>query len=528
VATEVVKVRRALLSVSDKTGLVDLARRLAAAGAELISSGGTARALREGGIAVREVHELTGLAEMLDGRVKTLHPLLHAGILARRDRSDHLEQLAALGAPPIDLVVVNLYPFRETFADGTAAVADAVEQIDIGGPALLRSAAKNFAAVAVVCDPRDYAELGSAIAAGGTDLALRLRLACKAFEHTAAYDAAIARAFGRIEPDGAALRFGAGPVLPDFLPLALQQSRVLRYGENPHQQAALYLDTSESVSGLGALTYLQGKELSFNNLLDLDAGVRLAYELPPVGAAVIKHGSPCGVAIAASCLEAYVLAREADPISAFGGVVAINGAVEGALARELASTFLEVVVAHGFDAEAREILAAKKKLRLIELPTTAAQARGLDLRRIAGAYLLQNWDHPALLQEDRSPQPSSGRPPSEREWQALEFAWRVVRHVRSNAIVVAGPQRTLGIGGGQVSRVDAVRIALDKAGEQARGSALASDAFFPFRDSIDLAAAAGVTAIVAPAGSLRDEEVAAAAREHDIALVFTTERHFRH
>jgi phosphoribosylaminoimidazolecarboxamide formyltransferase/IMP cyclohydrolase len=526
-ATEVVKVRRALLSVWDKTGLLDLARTLAAAGAELISSGGTAGAVREGGLAVREVRELTGLAEMLDGRVKTLHPLLHAGILARRDRGDHLEQLAALGAPPIDLVVVNLYPFRETFADGTAAVADAVEQIDIGGPALLRSAAKNFAAVAVVCDPRDYAELGSAIAAGGTDLALRLRLARKAFEHTAAYDGAIARAFGRIELDGTTVRFGAGPVLPEFLPLALRQSRVLRYGENPHQQAALYLDASEPISGLGALTCLQGKELSFNNLLDVDAAVRLAYELQPAGAAVIKHGSPCGVAIAASCLEAYVLAREADPISAFGGVVAINGAVEGALARELASTFLEVVVAHSFDAEARAVLAAKKKLRLIELPTTAAQARGLDLRRIAGAYLLQNWDHPALLHEDRAPQPS-GRSPSERERQALEFAWRVVRHVRSNAIVVAGLQRTLGIGGGQVSRVDAVRIALEKAGEQARGSALASDAFFPFRDSIDLAAAAGITAIVAPAGSLRDEEVAAAAREQDIALVFTTERHFRH
>ncbi|HEX9637178.1 MAG TPA: bifunctional phosphoribosylaminoimidazolecarboxamide formyltransferase/IMP cyclohydrolase [Acidobacteriota bacterium] len=519
-------IRRALLSVWDKRGLAELAQALVQAGAELISSGGTAAALRETGITVRDVSDLTGFSEMLDGRVKTLHPLVHAGILARRDRADHLEQLAALGAAPIDLVVVNLYPFSETFADGAAAVADAIEQIDIGGPALLRAAAKNCAAVAVVCDPDDYAELQGALAGGGTDLDLRLRLARKAFEHTAAYDAAIARAFGRIELAAGGPQFGVEPPLPDFLPLALARARGLRYGENPHQQAALYRDASEPVSGLGALADLQGKELSFNNLLDLDAAVRLAYELPRPGAAVIKHGSPCGVALGASGAEAYVQAREADPVSAFGGVVALNMEVGAELARELASTFLEVVAAPGFDAAARGILAAKKKLRLIELPLAAARPRGADLRRLMGAYLVQSWDHPARL--DPAQARAAGRAPSDEEWQALRFAWQVVRHVRSNAIVVAGPRASFGIGGGQVSRVDAVRIALEKAGAKARSAALASDAFFPFRDSVDLAAAAGVGAIVAPGGSLRDEEVAAAAREHGIALIFTSERHFRH
>jgi phosphoribosylaminoimidazolecarboxamide formyltransferase / IMP cyclohydrolase len=521
------KTARALISVSDKTGLLELGRRLAALRIEILSTGGTARALREGGVPVREVSDFTGAPEILDGRVKTLHPRVHGGLLGR-PTDEHRRQMREHGLDPIDLVVVNLYPFRETVARG-APFDEVIENIDIGGPAMIRSAAKNHERVAVVVDPADYGRVAAELErAGEVSAGLRFELCRKAFAHTAAYDGAIASHLTRLaDPAGPLAEF------PGTLFVELDLQRVLRYGENPHQKAAFF-STGGGVSrgspSLARAEVLHGKELSYNNLLDLDAAMKLCAEFADPAAAIIKHTNPCGAAISAEgVLVAYKRARETDPVSAFGGIVAVNRPVEAELAKEMAETFLECVVAPDFTPEALALLSVKKGLRLLRAAPPAAAAAGateLELRSVAGGLLVQTRD--ADTTAVAAGRVVSQRAPSERERIDLDFAWRVAKHVKSNAIVFAAEGRTIGIGAGQMSRVDSVRIAVSKARSSLEGAVLASDAFFPFRDGVDEAAKAGVRAIVEPGGSVRDQEVIAAADERDIAMVFTGERHFRH
>ncbi len=520
------KTARALLSVSDKTGLVELGRGLDSLGIEILSTGGTARTLREAGVRVREVSDFTGAPEILDGRVKTLHPRVHGGILGRPTEA-HEKEMRTHGLSPIDLVVVNLYPFRETVARG-AAFEEVIENIDIGGPAMIRSAAKNHERVAVVVDPADYGAVLSAIQSQGhVPAALRFSLCRKAYAHTAAYDGAIAEHLGRVAEDHAA-------PLSDFAVTKhpeLHLERVLRYGENPHQKAAFYSVAGAGGPSLARAEVLQGKELSYNNLLDLDASMKLCAEFSEPAAVIVKHTNPCGVAIANTAageglLTAYRRARETDPVSAFGGIVAVNRTVEADLAKEMAETFLECVIAPDYSADALVLLAAKKGLRLLKGEIGTGSTAELDLRSIAGGLLVQTRD--ATTTPASAGRAVSRRAPTEKELRDLDFAWRVAKHVKSNAIVFVADGRTIGIGAGQMSRVDSVRIAVSKARAPLAGSVLASDAFFPFRDGVDEAAKAGVTAIVEPGGSVRDQEVVAAADERDIAMVFTGERHFRH
>jgi phosphoribosylaminoimidazolecarboxamide formyltransferase/IMP cyclohydrolase len=516
--------RRALLSVSDKTSLRELAARLVSMGFEIVSTGGTARSLREAGVAVRDVSDVTGFPEIMDGRVKTLHPKIHGGILARRGVPGDEAALAAQSITPVDVVAVNLYPFAETVAKG-AALDEACEQIDIGGPAMLRASAKNWRHVVVLCDPRDYDRAASALesAEGATD-ALRLELAAKAFAHTAAYDAMIARHLGR--ESGA----DAGP-LPEKLVWIAEKTRALRYGENPHQAAAFYradLATAHGEIGLADGQVLQGKELSYNNLLDLDAANGLALELAHPAAVIVKHTNPCGVARAGSLAEALRIARSCDPVSAFGGVVALTGTVDEATAIALAETFFEVIVAPGFDDAARTVLSKKTNLRLVALPTRAPRT-GLDVRSIRGGLLVQTVDRPA--REDTGWKVVTKRAPTDAERASLELAWCIAKHVKSNAIVFANAERSLAVGAGQMSRVDSVQIARTKAGAFGTslvGSAVGSDAFFPFPDGVEAAADAGATAIAQPGGSVRDADVIAAADARGLAMVFTGARHFRH
>jgi phosphoribosylaminoimidazolecarboxamide formyltransferase/IMP cyclohydrolase len=513
---------RALISVSDKTGLVELGQKLKRLGVDLLSTGGTARALGEAGVPVREVSDFTGFPEILDGRVKTLHPRVHGGLLGR-DTEAHRQQMREAGLEPIDLVIVNLYPFRETVARG-GKFDEIIENIDIGGPAMIRSAAKNHERVAVVVEPADYARvLADLETQGEVSAALRFELARKAFAHTAAYDGAIASYLGRLENPG------APPAdFPVTLHPSLHRERVLRYGENPHQKAAFYGRSDARGPSLTRAEVLQGKELSYNNLLDLDAALRLCLEFATPAAVIIKHSNPCGVAISQTAVgEAYHLARETDPASAFGGIVAINRPVEAELAREMAENFLECVIAPDFSAEALTILSVKKGLRLLKLPMPRSETGDeFEMRTVAGGVLVQTPDtSTAPAAEGRV---VTERGPTSTELEDLDFAWRVVKHVKSNAIVFAGGGRTLGIGAGQMSRVDSVKIAVAKARFPLAGSVLASDAFFPFRDSVDAAAKAGVTAIIEPGGSVRDQEVIVAANERGIAMVFTGERHFRH
>jgi phosphoribosylaminoimidazolecarboxamide formyltransferase / IMP cyclohydrolase len=537
----------ALLSVSDKTGLVDFARALSAAGWELLSTGGTARALRDAGLAVRDVADVTRFPEMLDGRVKTLHPAVHAGLLARRDVPEHLASIAEHGIAPIDLVCVNLYPFRQTAAKAGVHPDEVIENIDIGGPSMLRSAAKNFAAVWVVVDPSDYPAVLSALGAlgeGSTDASatanagrttsaereagrsearaneaatLRRRLAEKVYAHTAAYDSAITAWFAAQRGD----RF------PDTLPVTLERRQTLRYGENPGQEAAFYIERAGE--GLARLVQRGGKELSFNNLLDLE-GALLAAD--PFGGqpccAIIKHTTPCGLAVGAHALEAYQKALACDPVSAFGSVIAFTVPVDDATAEAVASLFVECVVAPAFSDGAVEILGRKKNLRLLE-GTAQWRAEALDFKRVRGGFLVQ--DRPPVSLGDGDWRVVTRRSPTPQEHADLLFAWRAVSAVKSNAIVLARDGATIGIGAGQMSRVDASFMAVHKArsiGHDTAGSALGSDAFFPFRDSIDQVAEAGVKAIVQPGGSVRDPEVIAAADEKGIAMVFTGQRLFRH
>lgn len=526
---------RALLSVSDKTGLVDFARGLAALGFDLVSTGGTARALRDAGLAVADVSDVTGFPEMLDGRVKTLHPAVHGGLLARRDVPAHVAALAEHGIAPIDLVVVNLYPFRETVARPNVSPEEAVEQIDIGGPSMLRSAAKNFDAVTVVVDPADYTAVLDALGVGTAThdgRAFRQALAAKVFAHTAAYDAAIAAWFAQQQGQQQ-----EGERFPARLTLRGERAQTLRYGENPDQRAAFYVERPGE--GLGALVQRGGKELSFNNLLDLE-GALLAAE-PFLGAAdddaraccaIIKHTTPCGLAVGPTALAAYEKALACDPTSAFGSVVAFTVPVDDEAAEQLAQLFVECVVAPAFSEGAVEILGRKKKLRVLEgrggaLP--AADPRALDVKRVRGGFLVQDRQPAPVL--DDAWRVVTQRQPTPAERADLRFAWRAVRSVKSNAILLARGGATIGIGAGQMSRVDAAFVAAHKAraaGHDAAGAVLGSDAFFPFRDGVDQAAAAGVRAVVQPGGSVRDAEVVAAADEHGIAMVFTGQRLFRH
>jgi phosphoribosylaminoimidazolecarboxamide formyltransferase/IMP cyclohydrolase len=508
---------RALLSVSDKTGLADFARGLADLGWELLSTGGTAKMLRDAGLAVRDVAEVTAFPEMLDGRVKTLHPVVHGGLLARRDLADHMAAIADHGIAPIDLVVVNLYPFRETAAKPGVAFDDVVENIDIGGPSMLRSAAKNHAAVYVVVDPVDYAAVLDTLRSGADGAPLRRRLAEQAYAHTASYDAAIAAWFAgqRQEP------------FPEEVSLPFVRRQPLRYGENPDQRAAFYVE--KAGAGLDGLVQKGGKELSFNNLLDLE-GALLAVD-PFAGepaCAIIKHTTPCGLAIGATALEAYQKALACDPVSAFGSVIAFTVPVDDATAEAVSSLFVECITAPAFSAGAVEILGRKKNLRVLE--GTARWPRGaMDIKRVRGGVLLQERVPVAVSRDGYDVK--TRRHPTAAEWVDLAFVWRAVASVKSNAIVLARQGATIGIGAGQMSRVDAAFLAGHKAqlaGHDTAGAALGSDAFFPFRDGVEHAHRAGVTAIIQPGGSVRDEEVIAAADEFGMTMVFTGQRLFRH
>jgi phosphoribosylaminoimidazolecarboxamide formyltransferase/IMP cyclohydrolase len=532
---------RALLSVSDKTGLTDLGEGLRRRGFELVSTGGTARALADAGLPVTNVSDVTRFPEMMDGRVKTLHPLVHGGILARRDHPDDLQAAASHGIALIDLVVVNLYPFVKTAARADVGFDDLVEQIDIGGPSMVRAAAKNFRDVLVVVDPADYpAVLDALDAPGGPTPAFRFDLARKAFAHTAAYDTAIAGTLGTVEstPDGFVRPAPGDQALPPRLVLDLPKVRDLRYGENPHQKAAWY---SRGRAGFGAVEVLQGKELSFTNLIDLDSAARIVLEFSEPAAAVIKHTNPCGAATGTSAADAYVRARESDPLSAFGGIVGLNRVIDVETAQAITSTFIEAVIAPGVEESARPVLARKANMRVIAVDFNALAAGSApEFRSILGAVLVQQRD---VVAEAHAEWPSSDVPdlrvvtkrqPTEQEWRALRFAWRVCAHVKSNAVIFTDDRRTLAIGAGQMSRVDAVKTAVLKAKESSpgsnllEGSVVASDAFFPFRDGLDAVVAAGARAVVQPGGSMRDAEVIAAADEHGITMVFTGRRHFRH
>ncbi len=527
-SADVVPVRRALVAVADKEGLAALGSRLAAAGVEIVSTGNTARALSDAGVPVTAVADVTGFPEMLGGRVKTLHPAVHAGILADKRDPSHLEQLAEQGILPFDLVVVNLYPFRETLASGAPA-PEVVEQIDIGGPAMVRAAAKNFESVAVVVSPARYESVALSVeVSGGMSRALRLDLAREAFAHTAAYDGAIADWIGDLETGRDE---GAGPSLPGRVHRAFGAVASLRYGENPHQRGGLYRSSDGDEGGpLGGAEVLQGKEMSFNNWLDAEAARALVSLFDPSpeadgpAAVIVKHNNPCGVALAGSLGEAYRRAYECDTVSAFGGIVAFNGEVDEEAALATKGVFTEVLIAPAFTAGALEAFAERQNLRVVGAPL--AVQGGLEVRQVDGGALVQDLD---TVTESRSDMRVTGsRPPSEDEWRDLLFAWRVAARVKSNAIVLARGAATVGIGAGQMNRVISVDIAARQAGEKARGAVMASDAFFPFRDGIDRAAEAGVTAVIQPGGSMRDDEVLAAAEEHGMAMVLTGRRHFRH
>lgn len=526
-----VTVTRALLSVSDKSGILELARALDRHGVELVSTGGTAKAIREAGLPVRDISDLTGFPEMMDGRVKTLHPVVHGGLLAVRDNPEHVASMTEHGIGPIDLVVVNLYPFAQTVAKG-ADRDEIIENIDIGGPSMVRSAAKNHSHVAIVTDPADYAALVEELDAnaGATSLDTRRRFAAKAYAATAAYDSAIAGWFASVDQ---------GETLPQTLPLAFTRADTLRYGENPHQTAALYLPNTGGTRGIAQGQQLQGKELSYNNYNDADAALELVSEFrdgPPT-VVIVKHANPCGVATGDTLLEAYQAALACDSVSAFGGIIALNRPLDGETARAISGIFTEVVCAPDADEEARAIFAAKKNLRLIvtgELPDPARA--GLAIKSIAGGLLVQSRDNGLLAAEELKV--VTKRAPTEQELADCRFAWTVAKHVKSNAIVYAKDGSTAGVGAGQMNRLESARIAAWKAKDAAEkagwaeprtiGSAVASDAFFPFADGLMAAVEAGATAVIQPGGSIRDAEVIAAADEAGLAMVFTGMRHFRH
>jgi phosphoribosylaminoimidazolecarboxamide formyltransferase/IMP cyclohydrolase len=527
-------IKQALISVSDKTGIVEFAHELRELGIAILSTGGTAGLLKGAGIAVTEVSDYTGFPEMLDGRVKTLHPKIHAGILARKDMPEHEAAMEKAGIPAIDLVIVNLYPFSQTVARPDCTLQEAIENIDIGGPAMVRAAAKNYGSVAVVTDPEDYAPLLAEIKSGGdVSDAFRFRLACKAFSHTAAYDGAISNYLTSLDGSGPE-REGDGQgqairqIFPARLNLNFELAQSLRYGENPHQRAAFYRDLRPAAGSLASYAQLQGKELSYNNIADADAAWECVKTFDEPACVIIKHANPCGVAVADSPLAAYELAFATDPTSAFGGIIAFNRQLDGAAAEAVAAQFVEVVIAPELTDGAREVLARKTNVRVLTVPCKV-EHNAFDFKRVGGGLLVQTPDslniHAAELKVVTKVQPTP------QQLQDLLFAWRVAKFVKSNAIVFCANGRTLGVGAGQMSRVDSARIASIKArsaGLSLDVSAVASDAFFPFRDGLDVVVEAGARAVIQPGGSVRDAEVIAAADEQGVAMVFTGIRHFRH
>jgi phosphoribosylaminoimidazolecarboxamide formyltransferase/IMP cyclohydrolase len=514
------KIQRAILSVTDKTGLVDFAHKLAGLGVELVSTGGTSKLLRDSGITVKDISELTGFPEMLDGRVKTLHPKVHGGILHRRENAGHRAAVAEHAIPAVDMVVVNLYAFEKTAAKPGVPFEELIENIDIGGPSMIRSAAKNFQDVAVVTSPSDYDAIADEMARSGASLSkeTKWRLAQKAFATTAAYDSAIASTLERVNGN---FQLSSSDGFPATLRLGFRKKMDLRYGENPHQKAAMYAD--DSGAGVAHAVQVQGKELSYNNIVDLQAAWDLAQEFDETVCAIIKHTNPCGAATGKTLAEAYVRALECDPVSAFGGVIGVNRPLDAVAATEMAKLFLEVIAAPRFDAAAREIFSSKKNLRLVEVP--AGQQKWV-LKNISGGMLVQDADLHKLAESDLKV--VTKRPPTAEERRALLFAWKVCKHVKSNAILYARDGQTVGVGAGQMSRVDSCKVGAMKAQLPLKGTVAASDAFFPFPDGVEEIAKTGATAIIQPGGSVRDQEVIEAADRLGLAMIFTGVRHFRH
>ncbi len=519
------EIRRALISVTDKKGVAEFAAGLKAFGVEILSTGGTAALLKKSGIEVREVSDYTGFPEMMDGRLKTLHPKIHGGLLAQRDKAEHLASAKDHGIGMIDMVVINLYPFEDTVARPGCTLEEAIENIDIGGPTMLRAGAKNYPFVSVVTDPADYPKILEEMKKTGGKISAttNFALAVKTFQLTARYDAAISNYLGRILPKDGRKDF------PDTMTLQFVKALDLRYGENPHQKAVFYKEKDAPFSAVANAKQLQGKELSYNNIMDSDAAWQMACDFDKTAAVIMKHANPCGAATSPGndLLAAYTKALQTDPASAFGGIVAFNKPVDKRTAEEIARIFLEVVIAPGFSPEALDILRTKKNLRLLEIaPCSGKVPAGYDFRRVAGGLLVQERDTDDM--DVGKGRVVTRRAPTAEEYEALNFAWRVVKHVKSNAIVLASKEQLIGVGAGQMSRVDSVKLALMKANFPTKGAVMASDAFFPFRDVVDTAAAAGITAMVQPGGSIRDEESIQAADEHGMAMVFTGRRHFKH
>ncbi len=520
----------ALLSVSDKTGIVDFARQLHAAGVKLLSTGGTAKLLADAGLNVTEVAEVTGFPEMLDGRVKTLHPRIHGGLLARRDSAEHMAALKQHGIGTIDLLIVNLYPFAQATARPDCTLEDAIENIDIGGPAMLRAAAKNWQDVAVVIDPVDYPRVLAELKAGKIERNTKFMLAKKVYAHTAAYDGMITNYLTALE-EGAENTTASVPArqeYPEVFNLQLVKTQGLRYGENPHQSAAFYRDTKPMEGTLAHWVQLQGKELSYNNIADADAAWECVKTFDAPACVIVKHANPCGVAVGGTALEAYSKAFKTDPTSAFGGIIAFNQPLDASAAEVVAKQFVEVIIAPRITPEARAVFAAKQNVRLLEVPLSR-QSNALDFKRVGGGMLLQSADAKNVSASEL--RVVTAQQPTHAQMQDLLFAWKVAKFVKSNAIVFCAGGMTMGVGAGQMSRVDSARIAsikAENAGLTLQGSAVASDAFFPFRDGLDVVCDAGATCVIQPGGSMRDEEVIAAANERGIAMVFTGTRHFRH
>lgn len=513
-------VKKALISVSDKTGLIPFARRLAAAGVEIISTGGTASLLKEAGVPVIGISEVTGFPEILDGRVKTLHPNIHSGLLAVRDNEAHQKQLKELAIETIDLVVVNLYPFKETIAKPDVTFEEAIENIDIGGPTMLRSAAKNHAFVSVVVDAADYETVASEIEANqDTTLETRRKLAAKVFRHTAAYDALISRYLSE----------QVGELLPESFTVTYEKAQDLRYGENPHQRAAFYREPLAGTASIAYAEQLHGKELSYNNINDADAALAIVREFTEPAVVAIKHSNPCGVGIGTTIREAYQKAYEADAVSIFGGIIAANRTIDRDTALAMKEIFLEIILAPDFTEEALAVLTEKKNLRLLRIPTlneASVKANHFRVAPVAGGALVQDYDLKQL--EESEVRVVTDREPTAEEMEQLKFAWKVVKHVKSNAILLAKDNMTVGVGAGQMNRVGSAKIAIEQANDLAKGSVLASDAFFPMSDTVEAAAAAGITAIIQPGGSVRDQESIDACNRFGIAMIFTGTRHFKH
>lgn len=511
--------KRALVSVSDKTGLIDFVKKLVDAGIEIISTGGTKKAIENAGIPVMSISEITDFPEILDGRVKTLHPAVHGGLLAVRGKKEHMDAIKELGIQPIDFVVVNLYPFKETISKPDVAYDDAVENIDIGGPSMLRSAAKNHRSVTVVCDPGDYDLVAESLDENAdVPFELKQKLAAKVFRHTAAYDALIADYFTK----------QVGEEFPEKLTLTYEKKQPLRYGENPHQKAAFYSDPIEDESTIAAAKQLHGKELSYNNIRDADAALGIVKEFRQPAAVAVKHMNPCGIGIGESVNEAYAKAYETDPVSIFGGIIALNREVDAALATELHKIFLEIVIAPSYSEEALAILEKKKNLRLLQVAMSDEPQGFAQYTSVRGGMLVQDLDTKGYADIEENLKVVTDRKPTEAEMESLKFAWTIVKHVKSNAIALVNDGLMVGMGGGQTNRVGAAKIALEEAGDKTKGAVLSSDAFFPMGDTVEAAAKAGITAIIQPGGSIRDKESIEMANKYNIAMVLTGMRHFKH